>query len=279
MGRVIPTCVIAKPGCDVIGGHHPDRFVQIGSVTKVLTCAVFTQLAHKHVVEKQDPIERWLTEAPRSTGITLAHLASHTSGLPRLPPGKLRRWDPYASFDVDALLAVTRQLDHITRHAPGTIELYSNLGYMLLGVALERAARSRYEELVQSLLLDPIGISDMSAHPAEDRRLVRDTGIFGHSPPWTMDGPVLPAGGFWATPRALAQLVTGLLVESRLGDSTSCWRSSGPLLWHNGAVRGASAFAGWDRETGAWLAVHRLGGSADATDSFALDYFRTQRAI
>lgn len=277
MGRGIPTCVIHEFGCEVRGAHDPDGFAQIGSLTKVLTCAAFMRLIEQGLVEGQDPIERWLLEAPRSTGITLAHLANHTSGLPRLPPGRLSRRDPYALFDGEALRGVMRQLGQITRYTPGTVEVYSNLGYMLLGAALERAAKSPYDDLVHKLVLDPLNITDMSAHPAKDQCIARNGRGLGHPRRWTMDGPVLPAGGFWATPRALGQLVTGLLVESRLGDSKACWRSSGPLLWHNGAVRGASVFAGWDRQSGAWVVVHRLGGRARTTDALALNYFRTRR--
>ncbi len=72
-------------------------------------------------------------------------------------------------------------------------------------------------------------------------------------------------------PRALATLVSGLLVEKRLGAPSPAWQAAGRLLWHNGATRDASVFAGAFTDTGDWVVVHRLGGSPDGTDALGVD--------
>jgi D-alanyl-D-alanine-carboxypeptidase/D-alanyl-D-alanine-endopeptidase len=82
-----------------------------------------------------------------------------------------------------------------------------------------------------------------------------------------MDGAVLPAGGMWGTPRALAAVVSGLLVDRLLGDPAPTWRTTGRVRWHNGAVRDASAFAGALTGTGDRVVVHRLGGAPEDTDA------------
>ncbi|MFF0287520.1 serine hydrolase [Streptomyces sp. NPDC005262] len=70
-------------------GHDPAAFVEIGSLTKVLTGTVLVRMARAGLLGLDDPVEQWLPTSPGS-GITLRHLTDHTSGLPRLPPGL--RW-------------------------------------------------------------------------------------------------------------------------------------------------------------------------------------------
>ncbi|MDO0935036.1 serine hydrolase [Streptomyces sp. DG2A-72] len=75
-------------------------------------------MATSEVLTLDDPAERWLPTAPR-TGITLLHLARHTSGLPRLPPGRRSRRDPHTTFDRPALDRLLPQLDMLATRPPG----------------------------------------------------------------------------------------------------------------------------------------------------------------
>lgn len=272
----VPTCVLTQASPPALGdGHAVDRYVPIASLTKVVTGTALTRMAEAGVLALDDPVERWLPEAP-ATGITLLHLARHTSGLPRLPPGRLRSRDPYAAFDRAALRALLPRLDTLAVRPPGRQEEYSNLGYALLGAALTAASGTPYEELVTAHVLRPLDITEMTAHPAPDRCL-QAPGRFG-SPrrPWTMDGAILPAGGLWATPRAVADLVVRLLVERRLGDPAPSWQTAGPLYWHNGATRHASLFAGATAD-GSWVVVHRLNAKPEVTDRLGITTLKQTR--
>lgn len=267
-----PTCVLTDTSpAQVDHGHAVDRFVEIGSFTKVLTGTALMRMAAAGLLDVDDPVERWLPAAPR-TGITLRHLAAHTSGLPRLPPGAGGR-DPYAAFDGDALQRLLGRLDGVVVRPPGEQEEYSNLGYAVLGAALVGAAGAPYEELLAEHVLRPLDVHEVSARPDPGRRLLAP-GFFGRTRrPWTMDGAILPAGGLWATPRAVADLLVRLVLERRLGDPAPSWQTAGPLLWHNGATRHASVFAGAMAD-GRWVVVHRLGGRAEATDQAGIDVLR-----
>ncbi|MFI6053683.1 serine hydrolase domain-containing protein [Streptomyces violascens] len=270
--RPVPTCVLSSADAPrATDGHDLDRYVQIGSLTKPLTATVLTRLAESGELQLDDPIEQFLP-APSGTGITLRHLAAHTSGLPRLPP-HLHRRDPYAPFDAQALDTLVRRLDTLPTAAPGHAEEYSNLGYAVLGAALASAAGTSYEELLQHHVLAPLGITEISVSPPPHLRLHR-TGMFGRPVrPWTMDGAILPAGGLWATPRAAARLTVALLVEQQLGEPTPFWQTAGPLRWHNGATRDASVFTG-ALSDGTWVLVHRLSGNAEQTDEIGIAQLR-----
>ncbi|MCK8679123.1 serine hydrolase domain-containing protein [Streptomyces lichenis] len=275
-----PICLLGGAGIDdrVAHGHDPDRFVEIGSLSKVFTGTVLARLAKDKAVELDTPLEECLDEVPAGTGITLRHLAGHTSGLPRLPvhpagpPG-----DPYAAFTEQALRASLRELDRVATGRLGQEE-YSNLGYAVLGHALTTATGRSYQQLVDELVLLPLGLEAgaVTSSPPGERRLI-PRGLFGRPRPlWTMTGPILPAGGLWSTCRTLSRAVTGLLVERRLGPPAPGWRRGSSLTWHDGATRGSSVVAA-AHDDGRWVVLHRLGGLA-GTEKLARKVFLTAPA-
>ncbi|MBZ4319439.1 serine hydrolase domain-containing protein [Streptomyces huiliensis] len=274
----VPTCVLSSVGHgkpSVAHGHDPDAFVEIGSLTKVLTGTLLTRLAADGVLDMDDPLEKWLPASTPGTGITLRHLADHTSGLPRLPPGLTSRTDPYRPFTDEALRALLPRLGALATAPPGERETYSNLGYAVLGAALAAADSRPYADGLRERVLVPLGVADdVAPRPPAGRPRVVPKGPFGRpSRPWTMDGAILPAGGLWATPRAAARVLTGLVVDRVLGDPAPSWQRAGELTWHNGATRGASVFAGAFPD-GRWVLVHRLGGSPEETDRMGVDLLR-----
>ncbi|MFF8917037.1 serine hydrolase domain-containing protein [Streptomyces sp. NPDC015032] len=267
--RPVPTCILSSSEApQAVHGHAVDAYVQIGSLSKTLTGTALAQLAAMGVLQLDAPLEQFLP-VPRGTGITLRHLAQHTSGLPRLPPHVKRR-DPYSAFDDAALHAVLQGLDALTTAAPGHTEEYSNLGYAVLGAALTSAAGMSYQDLLDHYVLAPLGITEVTSTPPPDRRLY-SRGLFGRPRrPWTMTGAILPAGGLWATPRAAADLVAALLVDRKLGEPAMSWQRAGTVLWHNGATGDASVFAGAVPD-GRWVLVHRLTRQADRTDELGIE--------
>ncbi|MDX3690261.1 serine hydrolase [Streptomyces europaeiscabiei] len=276
--RLVPSCIIGSShDAPILTGHHdPDKFVEVASFTKVITGTILQQLAAEGALTLDDPVERWLG-VPAGTGITLRHLAEHTSGLPRLPPGTTRL-DPYRKFTDDRLNELLPGLDRLADAPAGEREEYSNFGYAILGAALTAATGQEYGDLVAAHVLAPLGLplDAMSARPPQDSRLVPTTAFGRSAKPWTMSGAILPAGGLWATPRTLARVLTGLVLERALGEPAPGWQRTGPLplIWHNGATGTASVFAGAVPD-GRWTVVHRLSSSYEVTDQVGLDYLRT----
>ncbi|MEU1708117.1 serine hydrolase domain-containing protein [Streptomyces sp. NPDC005706] len=268
----VPTCILSNAAPPAVSnGHAVDRFVEIGSLTKVITGTALTRMAEGGLLALEDPLERWLPATP-GTGITLLHLAQHTSGLPRLPP-RLPRRNPYATFDRRTAHQLLNRLDTVVTRPPGRHEEYSNLGYAFLGEALTTAAGTTYEELVTEYVLRPLAITEVTASPDPGRRLLARGRLGRVRKPWTMDGAILPAGGLWATPRAAAELVERILVERRLGEPAPSWQTAGPLRWHNGATRDASLFTG-AMDDGRWVVIHRLGGTPEDTDQAGIEVLR-----
>ncbi|MEV0189546.1 serine hydrolase domain-containing protein, partial [Kitasatospora purpeofusca] len=99
------------------GPCTPDTGYELGSVTKTFTALLLAELSARGEVAPDDPVQRHLPagrrppDVRRGGPIRLIHLATHTSGLPGLPPGLLASavpsWNrnPYASFDEQRLWA------------------------------------------------------------------------------------------------------------------------------------------------------------------------------
>ena len=148
------------PGASPLDG---DSVFEIGSITKVFTATLLADMVERGEVRLDDPVQKYLPQGvtvPQRKGrqITLVDLATHTSGLPRLPsnmaPADPR--NPYADYDAGRLYAFLESYT-LTRDVGASHE-YSNLGAGLLGHALTRRANMTYEALVTERILVPLGM-------------------------------------------------------------------------------------------------------------------------
>lgn len=122
-----------------------------------MTGAVLASLADDGIVALDDEIGRWLDAGPHA-GITLLQLATHTAGLPRLSPGHVPgAADPYLFLTPQVAEAELRQSPVRPR---GLEHDYSNFGFQLLGLALERADGTPFPQLLQRRLFGPLGMTD-----------------------------------------------------------------------------------------------------------------------
>jgi CubicO group peptidase (beta-lactamase class C family) len=181
-------------------GVAGDAVFEIGSITKAFTGTLLADMALEGLVAFDDPVARYLPEAP--PGITLEHLATHTSGLPRLPKGlRLReRKDPYAMLDLRAAIPRTKP-----KRPPGGRAVYSNYGMGLLGYALALRAGTSYGELVRERIAAPLNLT----HTALDTPgLVQGHTRFGRpTPPWKL-ADLAGAGGLRSTAADLLEFLS-----------------------------------------------------------------------
>ena len=189
---------------------------ELGSITKVFNGILLAACVHRGLVELDEPLRALLPSTAHLPAegreITLAQLASHSSGLPRMPPGvppivlgrrheeRLRRSTPE---DLFAAFAATK-----IRHPPGRRYHYSTLGAALLGHALARRAGAGRGELVRAVVCEPLGLAATSVDvPPDDGRSPRGRSLLGRSvPPW--DFPALaPAGALRSDARDMLLLL------------------------------------------------------------------------
>jgi CubicO group peptidase (beta-lactamase class C family) len=208
---------------------------RIGSITKTFTATLLMQLVEEKKVKLDDPVEKYLPEIKSLKGysdktiITLRQLASHTSGLIREPDmpgasvGPVDQWEskllssiPYTSF----------------KSSPGTSFQYSNIGYALLGLTLERASGIPYIQMVQQRIFMPLHMVNTFFSVPENKRTelaegfvifkknlreeinenASSQGIIDS----TLGGYTVPCGGIYSTPLDLAKFVIALMGKTPL---------------------------------------------------------------
>lgn len=255
-------------------GPAPDggTIFEIGSVSKALTGTLMAEMIARGEVTLEQPIAELLPEgaaAPSFDGkpLTLLHLATHTSGLPRLPDNGwfLDITNPYVHYTPELMFAFLS--NHKLRRAPGTYE-YSNYGVGLLGTLLARRAGKGYEELLVERVLAPLDMKDtrITLSPEQTARLT--PGYNAARVPmknWDFDA-IAPAGAVRSTADDMLKLLAAALarddrpVVRALHDAGVkhhvkpgeigvglCWHLArdGVTRWHNGQTGGYSSFVAY----------------------------------
>jgi CubicO group peptidase (beta-lactamase class C family) len=127
---------------------------QSASVGKQFTAALVVSLAREGRLALDEPIRRWLPEAPAAwQPITVRHLLTHTSGIPDYTEGAV---DYRRDYTEDELLAAAVRLP--LECPPGETWRYSNTGYALLGFLIRRATGRFYGDLLRERIFGPAGM-------------------------------------------------------------------------------------------------------------------------
>lgn len=264
---------------------------QIGSLTKAFTHLLLAEMVALGEVDYDttvaDLIGNRVEFANANVGrITLLELATHTSGLPRLPANLAfdEPADPYAGYDEEDLLAAIASARH--RQPLGDHYAYSNFGVGLLGYLLGRVDGDGYAPALTRRVLAPMALADTELDP-ENRRasgfsggeVVRD---------WTFDA-IAGAGALWSSAEDLVRVARVMLgsqdnpLEHSLDadreviepDSngyavTRVWHVAespdGPIYWHNGGTGGFRSFFGFRSATDEAI-ILLVSGRADPTEA------------
>ncbi len=278
-GRRVVTCgSLDKDDKRPLNG---DTVFEIGSATKVFTSLLLADAAQRGEVALTDPVSKYLppeVKVPERGGkkITLQDLATHTSGLPRVPTNLLPKdpANPYADYTVQQLydFLSTYQLPRDI----GSQYEYSNLGVGLLGHALSRRAGMTYEALLRARITEPlrmpgtvITLSDTLkrrlavGHDAEAKAVAN----------W--DLPTLAgAGAIRSTANDLLSLLSVALGETKsslapamasmlavrrptgtpgleiaLGWHVFATAGGHEIVWHNGGTGGYRSFIAYDAKS------------------------------
>ncbi|HSB09399.1 MAG TPA: serine hydrolase [Blastocatellia bacterium] len=307
--------VIDEKGARVISFGSPSQntdqaldgntVFEIGSVTKVFTATLLADMAERGEVNLNDPISKYLpksVKAPTHEGkeITLLHLSSQASGLPRLP-GNMAPKDqtnPYADYSVEQMYAFLSSYT-LTRD-PGAQYLYSNLGVGLLGHILTLRAGMDYDTLVMTRICQPLKMDntrikltgEMKAHLATGHN-----GALQPVPNW--DIPTLAgAGALRSTVNDMLKFVAANigLLKSPLASAMQKthrpqhetgtaglevglgWhilkRFDTEIVWHNGGTGGYHSFIGFDGKKRRGVVV--LSNSTNDIDDIGRHLLETQ---
>jgi D-alanyl-D-alanine-carboxypeptidase/D-alanyl-D-alanine-endopeptidase len=275
-----------------------DTLFEIGSITKVFTALLLADMVQRGEVKLDDPISKYVpntAKIPQRDGqqITLVDLATHTSGLPRMP-ANFRPKDPanpYIDYTDEQLYAFLSSYELI--RDVGVKFEYSNLGFGLLGQGLAHRAGSTYETLVETRICAPLGMKStwITLTPEMEGRFAA-----GHSADLVTvsrwDIPSLAgagalrssandllnflaaAMGYTHTKLAPAMKIMlsvkrptgGAFIDTGLGWVIDT-RGGGEIIWKNGGTGGYRTFIGYAPRTGVGIvALSNASTNAGADD-------------
>lgn len=265
---------------DLSSDRKPDETTvfEIGSISKVFTSLLLADMVERGELAFDDPIERHLphtVSAPTRGGksITLLHLATHRSGLPRMPDNfsPADPANPYADYSVEQMYEFLS--GHTLRRDIGAEYEYSNYGAGLLGHILSLRGAMSYDDLVRQRIANELGMEDTRISLTPDMRQRLATGHAGMKAVANWDIPTLAgAGALRSTARDMLTFLAANMGLKPSGlysamqtthqsrhDAGSAqmriglgWhirmREDREIIWHNGGTGGYRSFIGFLRD-------------------------------
>ncbi len=139
--------------------NAPNTRFRIGSITKQFTSMLIMQLREQGKVKLEDSACLYLAPCPDTwKPVTIHHLLTHTSGIPTYTGIKEWREVNMVPKTTDQIVAFFRDLP--LQWTPGEKYAYNNSGYFLLGLVIEKITGRKYEQVLQDMILTPLGMKD-----------------------------------------------------------------------------------------------------------------------
>lgn len=143
--------------------NTPDTRYHIASITKPFTATAILMLQDRGKLSIDDPLTQYLPDAPVAwRRITLRHLLAHTSGLGdynHLLAGKFgEAFTPMQLWDLLRTLPVSSE--------PGEKYQYSNAGFSLLGLVVEKVSGQTYGDFLRANIFKPLHMDATDYNPA-----------------------------------------------------------------------------------------------------------------
>jgi CubicO group peptidase (beta-lactamase class C family) len=274
-----------------------DTVFEIGSISKVFTATALASLVLDGTVSLDDPVQKFLPArvtmpARNGKAITLGHLSSQNSGLPRMPSNFAPKDqnNPYADYTVDQMYAFLS--GYQLPRDPGEQFEYSNLGVGLLGHVLSLVTRTPYEQLERERIWAPLGMTHTAitftpwmtqhlalGHDAQGRVVAnwdlptlagagairsttKDMLLFAAANLHPERGPLGPAVALAQRERASAgNPNTGIGLNWIIRKAATA-----PIVWHNGGTAGYRTFLGLVPSKHMAVVVLTNSGGAGADD-------------
>jgi CubicO group peptidase (beta-lactamase class C family) len=195
---------------------NKDSVFEIGSITKVFTTFILSDLILHHIINLNGPISEALPfklkeSGKNDTAITFMTLANHTSGLPRDPENNLFNKypdNPYGGYNIEELKDYLQNIMSLNS-TPGEVYEYSNLGMGLLGYLLELKTGKTYESLLQDrIFLKYKMFSSSTYRTSIKNNIIKGQDSIGKVIPNWDFGSMAAAGGVYSNAADLSKFVS-----------------------------------------------------------------------
>jgi CubicO group peptidase (beta-lactamase class C family) len=165
-GKVVATNAVGVRRHGAAVKVTPEDKFHIGSVTKSMTATVAAMLVEKGKISWTTTIGESFPDFAKNIhadyrGVTLEQLLANRGGVPGKPPAALwaAAWRATGTPAEQRLAFIKGILEREPEAKPGTKNIYSNQGYTIAGVMLEKASGKTWEELMRTMLFEPLGMT------------------------------------------------------------------------------------------------------------------------
>jgi len=135
----------------------PEMVFHIASMTKQFTAVAILQLVGQGKVKLDDPLSKYVPGFRGAEAITVEHLLTHTSGI--MSYNDVRGYLATIRDDRTPMELVGGIRGEKPNFAPGERYLYSNSGYLFLGIIIEKVSGMKYADYMQANLFTPLGLN------------------------------------------------------------------------------------------------------------------------
>jgi CubicO group peptidase (beta-lactamase class C family) len=138
----------------------PETVFELASVTKQFTATAIMRLSEQGKLKLDDPINKYLPDAPSKwNGITIRHLLTHTGGIVSLEQG-------FADLSGKTEVSTEELFRSVAKDplsfAPGERHQYSDAGYFLLGMIIEKVSGQRYRHFLREQFFNSLAMTATS---------------------------------------------------------------------------------------------------------------------
>lgn len=137
-----------------------DTKFRAASINKMFTAVAIGQLVDQGKVSLEDPLSKFVPDAPGAGRVTIRHLLSHTSGITVPDDDDLLATSPSTLRDLDSWINLTKKKELTTE--PGKSFQYNNLGFSYLGKVIEKVSGENYYRFMQEHVFNRAGMIDTS---------------------------------------------------------------------------------------------------------------------
>ncbi len=135
----------------------PKSRFRIASITKTFTAVMILQLVEERKLKLTDTLDKFFPQVPNAGKITILQLLSHRSGIANVTRDQAT-WKPGSPVTREEMLALIAK--NPPAFEPDTKNSYSNSGYFLLGLILEKLTGNSYDQAIQQRINARIGLTD-----------------------------------------------------------------------------------------------------------------------
>lgn len=132
----------------------------IGSLTKPFTALLILRLFEENHISINEPVSTFFKNFPHDKKITVKHLLTHTSGLFESLDDPIYREQLYTTRQFTSEEKMAFFIEKPLEFNPGSKFSYSNSGYDLLGIIIEKVSGETYEECLQKYIFKPLKMTN-----------------------------------------------------------------------------------------------------------------------